>query len=85
MDDATIAAEIAHHVLRRGHGKSICPSEVARALAADWRPLMPRVRHVAQAMADRGEVAITRKGRAVRADTVRGPLRLSMPDSPETD
>ncbi|WP_341799021.1 DUF3253 domain-containing protein [Rhodovulum adriaticum] len=32
--------DLAH---RRGRGKTLCPSEVARELAADWRPLMPRV------------------------------------------
>jgi hypothetical protein len=68
-------------VRARGPGKTICPSEVARALAGDeaFRPLMPQVREAAAALADRGEVSVTQKGRPVDARTVRGPIRLGLP------
>ena len=36
---------------QRGAGKSICPSEVARALRPDWQPLMPVVRQAAARLA----------------------------------
>lgn len=42
-----IAEEIIRRAMDRGVGKTICPSEVARALADDWRALMPEVRSVA--------------------------------------
>lgn len=55
---------------------TICPSDVARAAAVDWRPLMPRVRAVAAALADAGLVAVTQRGGPVDARTARGPIRL---------
>lgn len=56
---------------------TVCPSEVARALHAnDWRSLMGRVREVAGAMAQRGELVITQRGKAVDVTTARGPVRL---------
>lgn len=62
----------------RDASKTICPSEVARALAPeDWRPLMPRVREVAARMAASGEVVITQKGAPVDALAVRGPIRIA--------
>jgi hypothetical protein len=74
--EATIAAMVAE----RGAGKTICPSEVARALAGeDFRPLMPEVREAAAALADRGEVVVTQGGERVDARTARGPIRLGRP------
>ena len=64
---------------RRDEGKTICPSEAARALAADWRALMPEVREKAYAMADRGELEVTQKGEVVDGRAARGPIRLRLP------
>jgi hypothetical protein len=74
----TIEAEILRLVDERGEGKTVCPSEVARALAADgdFRPLMPDVRESAAALAERGEIVVTQKGEPVDARTARGPIRL---------
>lgn len=82
MSDAlrgdVIAAEILRRLAQRAPDSSICPSEVARALAADWRPLMPFVRDVAAALADAGRVRITRSGVDVPgAQLHRGPIRLA--------
>ena len=74
-----IEAEILHKVTVRGAGKTICPSEVARALAQDWRGLMPQVREVAAGMAARGEIAVTQKGAPVDAVAATGPIRLGLP------
>ncbi|MEM9146690.1 MAG: DUF3253 domain-containing protein [Pseudomonadota bacterium] len=79
LADETIATEILRQVGSRGAGKSICPSEVARALASDWRPLMPRVRAVAGRLANAGKLAVTQQGIAVDPLGVRGPVRLSRP------
>lgn len=78
VDQDLIRAEILARALERGAGKSFCPSEVARALSADWRPLMGEVRRVAAMMQDEGVIRATQRGVAVRADTVRGPIRLSL-------
>ena len=73
--DAAIRDEILARCLARGAGRTICPSEVARALADDWRPLMGEVRRVAASMA---EVRATQKGRPVDPRTARGPIRLGL-------
>ena len=50
----------------RGAGKSICPSEAARRLdAQDFRAHMHAVREAGRALADRGVIEVTRKGRPV--------------------
>ena len=56
----------------RGPGKSFCPSEAARALAADWRPLMADVRRVAAGL----PLQATQRGMPVDLATARGPVRL---------
>lgn len=78
-DKDEIAACILALVARRGAGKTICPSEVARALRSDWRALMPAVHAVACDLAARGEVTVTQSGRAVDPASARGPIRLGVP------
>ena len=65
----------------RGPAKTVCPSEVARALAGDrdFRPLMPHVREAAAVLAERREIAVTQGGAPVDARTARGPIRLGVP------
>ena len=65
--------------LARGAGKSICPSEVARALSSDWRALMPEIRRVAAEMQQTGQISVTQRGQPVRAVTAKGPIRLALP------
>ena len=76
-----IEAEIERRVAERGPDKTICPSEVARALAGDedFRPLMPHVREAAAELADRSEIAVTQHDERVDARTARGPIRLGLP------
>ncbi|MEY4983963.1 MAG: hypothetical protein RIR62_2229 [Pseudomonadota bacterium] len=75
IDDAAIRAEILIHAIRRGRDKTFCPSEPARALSPDWRPLMPRIRRVAAGMA---EVEATQKGIPVDPLAATGPIRLRL-------
>ncbi len=65
----------------RDPGKTICPSDAARALAgdADFRPLMEPVRAQAREMVRRGDLEITQKGRVVDPDSARGAIRLRLP------
>ena len=66
---------------RRAAGRTICPSEAARALYGDdaFRPHMDEVREVAYAMADRGDLEVTQRGEVVDGRTARGPIRLRRP------
>lgn len=70
-----IRAAILDLAVQRGRGKSLCPSEVAKALAEDWRALMPEVRAVAAAMP---EIIATQGGAEVDPLTARGPIRLRL-------
>ncbi|ABD56386.1 hypothetical protein Jann_3469 [Jannaschia sp. CCS1] len=71
--DDEIAVALLDLAARRGVGKSFCPSEVARALAEDWRPLMPDVRRVAAGL----PLVATQRGTLVDPLTARGPIRLA--------
>jgi hypothetical protein len=73
-DDAEIAAVLTRLAEARGTGRSFCPSEAARALRDDWRPLMPEVRRVA------GEIGLlaTQKGRPVDPVAAKGAIRLAL-------
>ena len=73
-DDAAIAEALMDLAHRRGSGASFCPSEVARALADDWRPLMPGVRRVAATL----PLTATRGGVPVDAQAGGGPIRLRL-------
>lgn len=72
----TLAAE-------RGTGRTICPSEAARAVGGDhpdgWGPLMQPIRRTAVRLMKEGKVVITRKGRPVDPDDFRGVYRLRLP------
>jgi hypothetical protein len=77
-----IQAAIMAALAERGAGKSICPSEVARALAPGgeaWRQHMHPVREAARALARSGRIAILRKGRPVDPDDFKGVIRLALP------
>ena len=79
-DDAAIRAEILRQTSTRGPDRSICPSEVARALAGGddgpWRPLMAPVRRAAAELARAGRIEILRKGKPVPPEAMRGVVRL---------
>ena len=79
VDRARVGAAILERTAARGPGRTVCPSEVARALARDWRAAMPAVRAVAAELADAGRIVVTQGGRPVDARTARGPVRLGAP------
>ena len=61
----------------RGPEKSLCPTDVARAVSAeDWRPLLGAVRKVAADLARQGKIEILRKGKPINPDEMRGVIRL---------
>ena len=61
----------------RGPEKSMCPTDVARAVSAEnWRPLLGAVRQVAVELARQGKIEILRKGKPISPDEIRGVIRL---------
>lgn len=88
------ASPITHHLTNllahRSFPKTICPSEVARALtstelrqlgfAGGWRDAMPAVRDEVWRMREEGEVEVLQGGEVVedgrREGDVRGPIRV---------
>lgn len=68
---------------QRGAGKTICPSEAARALAGTeareaWEPLMEPARAAARRLVAAGRLAITQGGQVVDPSTAKGAIRLRL-------
>ena len=77
-----IEAKAFELLAQRDAGKTICPSEVARALDPEgWRRLMPKVRAEAVGMARQGRLVITRHGKPVDPNAFKGVYRLRLPDA----
>ncbi|WP_255670604.1 DUF3253 domain-containing protein [Cognatishimia sp. F0-27] len=74
VQDEVIARALMQLALARAPDKTFCPSEVARALASDWRPLMHRVRHVASTL----PLVATQRGAPVDGANAKGPIRLRL-------
>jgi len=63
----------------RGVNKTICPSEVARAMfPANWRKHMENIREVAIDLQQQGKVTITQKGEPVDVNHIKGPIRIKI-------
>ena len=88
MADQILKLHLDRILSSRQHPKTICPSEVPRALtnlelrqlgASDWRDLMPEVRRILWIMRSRGEVEILQKSvvlpNNLAIEDVVGPIR----------
>lgn len=70
-----------------GPGKTICPMDAAKAVAAAageegaWHRHLGMVRRIAVQLAREGRLIIYRKGRPVDPDDFRGVYRLGLPRS----
>ena len=67
----------------RGQGKTICPSEAARAVAASdvrelWQPLMEPARAAARRLVAAGKIVVTQQGVVIDASTAKGAIRLRL-------
>ncbi|MET0257688.1 MAG: DUF3253 domain-containing protein [Methylobacterium sp.] len=86
MKAKAIRAAILAMTAERGVDKTICPSEVARALAGpnetEWSRLMGPIRVEAVRLADEGLVVVKRKGRVVDPHDFKGIYRLA-PRTPD--
>jgi hypothetical protein len=78
VSEPAIRDAILAQTAARGAAKSICPSEVARALEPeDWQKLMPRIRREAAVLAREGRIEILRKGKPLDPEAeIRGVIRL---------
>jgi hypothetical protein len=77
--DEQLRAAILDLLARRGPGKTICPSDAARAVAGDaFRPLMDPARAAAAELVRAGEIEVTQRGQVVDLASARGPVRLRL-------
>lgn len=74
--DRRLEAALVELLGARDPGASICPSEVARAEAASWRPLLEHARRAGRRLASTGIVQFTQGGRVVDPGRARGPVRI---------
>ena len=78
IQDDQIRDELLRQVEARGPDKSICPSEVARALAPAWQGLMSQIRTVAAVLSREQRIDILRKGKPVEPEAMKGVIRLRL-------
>ena len=81
-----IAAAILDLVDARGPGKTICPSEAARAFDPEgWRTRLRAVRATAVHLARTGRISIYGKGKVVDPNAFKGVYRLGLPAPAASD
>ncbi|WP_182084563.1 DUF3253 domain-containing protein [Aureimonas sp. ME7] len=77
----TLRQTMLRMVEERGPDKTVCPSEVARALAGsnekEWRLLMQPIRQEAVRLAEAGNLVIKRKGKPLAPADLKGIYRLA--------
>ena len=75
--DANLDQALKSLLAERGVSKTVCPSEVARAVGGEgWRDLMEPARAAARRLVARGEAEITQHGQVVDPSTAKGPIRI---------
>lgn len=74
--DRALERDIVAMLEQRAASATICPSDVARATAEDWRPLMEPVRRAARRLVAAGQVEILQHGSVVDPSTAKGPIRI---------
>ncbi len=84
--DAALDAALVALLDVRAASASVCPSEVARAAAAErgldgeaWRELVEPARAAARRLVAAGGAQITQGGRVVDPSTAKGPIRVRRP------
>ena len=75
--EAAIFEKLAKADTKNVGGKSIEPSDVAKALQPEqWQRMLPKVRATALGLMRQGKLTITKKGKPVDPDNFRGVTRL---------
>lgn len=79
-DLAHLEARMLSLIAEHGPGKTLCPSDVARALVGshpdNWGPLMLPIRKIAVRLAQEGRLVIYRKGKPADPEAFKGVYRL---------
>ena len=65
-------------LVKRGAGKTICPSEVLDAAQKQNKEIMEDVRVSARKLVQQGQVLIMQQGHVVDPSTAKGPIRLKL-------
>ncbi len=86
--ESTLPAVIVTLCAEAGPGKTICPTDAAKAYAHErgedelaWREWLTKVRRSAVDLAREGRLVIYRKGKPVDPNDFRGVYRLGLPRS----
>lgn len=83
VDLAALESRLLALVAERGPDKTICPSDVARAVGGthpdQWGPLMQPIRRIAVRLAQEGRLVVYRKGKPVDPEGFKGVYRLGQP------
>lgn len=83
--EAAIFEKLAKADPKNVGGKSIEPSDVAKDLQPEqWQRMLPKVKAVALGLMRQGRLTITKKGKAVDPNSVKGVIRLRLPTDAET-
>lgn len=77
MTDADIRKTLLKLASERQQGSTFCPSEAARRLSTQWRPLMPQIRQVAATLVKDGRLVCTQRGQPADPLAAKGPIRLA--------
>lgn len=84
MNQEAIEKTILAMATNRGTDKTICPSEVARAMFGEkWRSQMQTVRDAAFNLAAENKVTVMQKGKKVDPEHLKGPIRIQINTSTE--
>jgi hypothetical protein len=79
MPDKLFSQTILTMAAERAPDKTVCPSEIARALfPANWRSHMQEIRDAAIELQKDGKVTITQKGEPVDINQINGPIRIKL-------
>ena len=77
--DEALERAILDLLAKRGSGKTICPSEAAKAVSPNgWRELMEPARMAGRRLIERGKVVFTQQGRVIDPSRARGPIRIRL-------
>ncbi|MEO1534937.1 MAG: DUF2256 and DUF3253 domain-containing protein [Planctomycetota bacterium] len=77
--DEALERAIVELLAKRDSGKTICPSEAAKAVSPDdWRELMEPARMAGRRLIERGAVVFTQQGHIVDPSTAKGPIRIRL-------
>ncbi len=81
--DRALEERIVALLRERGAGKTICPSEAARAVAGSeertvWEPLMEPARAAARRLVAAGAIVVMQGGHVVDGSTAKGAIRLRL-------